>query len=226
MKLNKEILWLKHNEHSEEDIKNAQNLVEQDKYFRPKYHIAPPNGLLNDPNGLLFKNNEFHIHYQWSPIQPYHGFKHWNYLTTKDFINYKNHGVSITPDHEDEKWGAFSGSAYNFNGDVKIYYTGNIEAEGNIVEEHQIVADLIDYKIKNKRTAVKHDKNIFTPHARDPKILDYNGKQYMIFGVQTKDDMQGGLAIYELITPEKFNYIDTLKPNWMKLMDICENVQT
>lgn len=212
MKLKPELVWIKHNEHKPADIKTSNDLVAQDTYYRPAFHIAPPNGLLNDPNGLLFKDKVHHIHYQWSPLQPYHGFKHWIYLTTKDFVTYQDHGVSITPEHPKEAWGAFSGSAYDFGNQVKIYYTGNLEdGQGNILEEVQIAADLVDHKVVNKTVVVESDFENFTEHTRDPKIFEYEGKKYMIFGVQCQDDKRGGLAFYELISPTEFKYLTTLK---------------
>ncbi|QGS52156.1 glycoside hydrolase family 32 protein [Spiroplasma tabanidicola] len=214
MKKIAELKWKKFNEIDQKYYDQANKLVEKDKYYRPLYHIASPNGLVNDPNGLLFKDGVHHIHYQWTPVQPYHGFKHWRYVTTKDFVNYKDMGVSVVPDFEKEAYGAFSGSAYDFGNTVKIYYTGNMEdGKGNMNEEVQIVADFENNKVVNKRVAVSWDKDKFTPHARDPKIFELNNKKYMIFGVQTKDEVKGGLAVYEMKDYDKFEFKTVLKPS-------------
>ncbi|ASP28316.1 sucrose-6-phosphate hydrolase [Spiroplasma corruscae] len=213
MKRIKEIEWKKWDEIDKKYYDIANKLVESDKFYRPLYHIAPPNGLMNDPNGLLYKDGIHHIHYQWTPIEPYHGFKHWRYVTTHDFINYKDHGVSITPDFEKEAFGSFSGSAYYFDDKIKIYYTGNMEdGNGNMTEEVQLVADFENNKIINKRIAVPWDGDKFTPHVRDPKIFELDNKMYMIFGVRTKDD-KGGLAFYEMLDFDKFKYKTVLKPS-------------
>ncbi|QBQ07953.1 sucrose-6-phosphate hydrolase [Spiroplasma gladiatoris] len=214
MKRIEEIKWKKHDQIDQKYYDQANKLVEEDVYFRPTYHIAPPNGLLNDPNALLFKDGVHHIHYQWTPIEPFHGFKHWRYLTTKDFITYQDHGVSVTPDHEKEEYGAFSGSAYDFGDQVKIYYTGNMEdGKGNMSEELQLVADFVDGKVINKKVAVEWDETKFTPHARDPKIFEHNHRKYMIFGVQCKEDELGGLAVYEMHDFDKFEFKTILRPS-------------
>ncbi|AGR41854.1 glycoside hydrolase family 32 protein [Spiroplasma diminutum] len=215
MKLNKEIIWNRIDQHKKEDIQKANDLVSSDKYYRPTYHIAPPNGLLNDPNGLLFKDGQHYIHYQWSPLQPYHGYKHWMLVKTKDFVNYKDLGVSIIPNIEDEIHGAFSGSAFEEkNGDVTIYYTGNIEdGNGTMLKEVQIAADFKDEKVINKRTVVKHDETLFTAHARDPKIFEYKGEQYMIFGAQCKTDLKGGLVFYKKTNKDEFIFDRIIKPS-------------
>ncbi|AKU79855.1 glycoside hydrolase family 32 protein [Spiroplasma turonicum] len=214
MKINKDIQWKKYYDIDKEYFDKANQLVKSDVYYRPKYHIASPNGLVNDPNGLLFKDGVHHIHYQWSPVEPFHGFKHWRYVTTKDFINYKDHGVSMVPDHEKEKYGSFSGSAYDFGDTVKIYWTGNMEdGKGEMSEEIQLVADFKDGKIINKRVAVPWDGEKYTPHARDPKIFEYNNKKYLIFGVRTKHDDLGGLAFYEMKDYDKFEFVTIFKPS-------------
>ncbi|WP_169733718.1 glycoside hydrolase family 32 protein [Mesoplasma syrphidae] len=201
-------------QHELKNIKIANDLVAQDKFYRPLYHVAPPNGLLNDPNGLIYKDGYHHVHYQWSPIQPYHGMKHWYHLKTKDFVNYLDLGVSIIPDHEGEITGAFSGSAFETPKGTKIYYTGNIEdGKGNMIREVQISADLIGDQIVNKRIAVEHDSTLFTPHARDPKIFKYEDQIYMIFGVQCQDDKMGGLALYKTTDYETFTFDRILKPS-------------
>ena len=38
--------------------------------WRPKLHIAPPAGWLNDPNGLCQYQGVYHAFYQFSPFQP------------------------------------------------------------------------------------------------------------------------------------------------------------
>ncbi|ATZ21060.1 glycoside hydrolase family 32 protein [Mesoplasma coleopterae] len=213
MKLNKETILNLITEHNQDDIKKANELVASDKYYRPTYHIAPPNGLLNDPNGLVYVDGEHYIHYQWSPLQPYHGMKHWRLVKTKDFVNYDDLGVSIIPTEEFERTGAFSGSAFKEKDGVKIYYTGNIEENGEMIEEVQIKADFIDEKIVNKRVVVEHDKNLFTPHVRDPKIFEYENNKYMIFGAQCKADMLGGLVFYKTDDMEKYTFDRILKPS-------------
>ncbi|WP_287471396.1 hypothetical protein [Exiguobacterium sp.] len=33
--------------------------------WRFGYHIQPPTGLLNDPNGFAYYDGEYHLFYQW-----------------------------------------------------------------------------------------------------------------------------------------------------------------
>jgi beta-fructofuranosidase len=82
-----------------------------------------------------------------------------------------------------------------------------------MIREVQISADFINDKIVNKKIAVEHDPNLFTPHARDPKIFKYEDNIYMIFGVQCQDDKLGGLALYKTTNYETFTFDRILKPS-------------
>lgn len=49
------------------DEKEKRELVKNDPY-RLAYHIQPPMGWLNDPNGLCQIDGTYHIYYQYSPF--------------------------------------------------------------------------------------------------------------------------------------------------------------
>ncbi len=49
-----------------QDIEKKIKNKEKDPFI-PLYHITPPFGLLNDPNGLFIKGGVVHIYYQWYP---------------------------------------------------------------------------------------------------------------------------------------------------------------
>ncbi len=53
--------------------------------WRLNYHLEPPFGLLNDPNGLAYFKGEYYIFYQWNPYKCEHKDKHWALVKTKDF---------------------------------------------------------------------------------------------------------------------------------------------
>ena len=46
--------------------------------FRPEYHVTPENMWLNDPNGMFYRDGEWHLCYQYYPEAahwgPMHGF--------------------------------------------------------------------------------------------------------------------------------------------------------
>jgi len=72
------------------ELAEIAQTVKKDKDFRPHFHIAPPTGLMNDPNGLIFDGEKYHLFYQWFPFDAMHGMKHWKHLITKDFQHYQS----------------------------------------------------------------------------------------------------------------------------------------
>ena len=88
------------------------------------FHIAPPHGLLNDPNGLCQIEGTYHIFYQWFPLGPVHGLKHWRHLTTKDFIHFDDYGCAMYPDDSYDLHGCYSGMVFKEGKQCHVYYTG------------------------------------------------------------------------------------------------------
>ena len=45
--------------------------------YRQRFHLMPPVGWLNDPNGLCQFHNVYHAFFQYSPFDPQGGLKLW-----------------------------------------------------------------------------------------------------------------------------------------------------
>ena len=41
---------------------------------RQKYHLEPDRGLLNDPNGLVFYKDMYHVFFQWNRFEKNHSY--------------------------------------------------------------------------------------------------------------------------------------------------------
>ena len=73
------------------ELAEIAETVQKDKDFRPHFHNCPLTGLMNDPNGLSFDGEKYHLFYQWFPFDAIHGMKHWKHLITKisNIINWQ-----------------------------------------------------------------------------------------------------------------------------------------
>ncbi|PGD65506.1 glycosyl hydrolase family 32, partial [Bacillus toyonensis] len=78
------------------ELTSLEKIANQDSW-KPTYHIHSPYGLMNDPNGVSYYNNEYHVFYQWYPFAPIHGMKHWAHVKSKDLIHWERMPVAITP---------------------------------------------------------------------------------------------------------------------------------
>ncbi len=200
--------------------------VNQDPW-RLKYHLMPPVGWLNDPNGLCQFHGTYHIFYQYSPDSAYGSLKCWGHYSTKDFITYKQEDITLYPDDEIDKSGAYSGSAFVEDGRIHFFYTGNIKHEGNYDYIHEGRGHYVNYFYSDdgihfsKKECLLRNEDYpkdMTCHVRDPKIYKKDDTYYLVLGARTNEDV-GCILLYQsddlkhwqytttLTTKEKFGYM-------------------
>ncbi len=85
--------------------------MNKDKNFRLQYHIMPPVGWLNDPNGLSKYRGKYHAFFQYSPDNPNGGRKLWGHYISDDYVHFEYVGESLEPNKPYHKNGVYSGSA-------------------------------------------------------------------------------------------------------------------
>jgi beta-fructofuranosidase len=166
--------------------------------YRPQWHVSPPKGLLNDPNGFIYHNGEYHLFYQWYPFSCAHKDKHWAHLTSTDLINWQWQPVPLTPSDWFDSHGVFSGHAVSNGEELMLFYTGNVRIDEQR-DRHttQCVAVSKDGIQFEKKGPVIFDlPPQVTPHCRDPKIVRHNNQWLMLLGAQ-RDDLKGRLAVYK-----------------------------
>lgn len=105
---------------------------------RPAFHLTPPKGRLNDPNGLLRLGGTWHVHYQWDPGFPYAPRRTgWGYATSPDLLEWRHHTPALAPGDEYDADGCFSGGAVppQRPGDpVELFYTGNLPGPADLTD--------------------------------------------------------------------------------------------
>ncbi|RDU22917.1 glycoside hydrolase family 32 protein [Anaerosacchariphilus polymeriproducens] len=195
--------------------------------WRLKFHLMPPVGWINDPNGLCQMNGIYHVFFQYSPLEAAGGIKFWGHYTSSDLLEWNYEGVTLVPDQEFDRDGIYSGSSFIENDQMHIFYTGNVKEEG----DH-------DYVRKGRGAAtiyVKYQENTvliskapvlrnedypehYSCHIRDPKVWKEDNQYFMVLGGRTLDD-EGRVLVYtskdlkqwklcnELKTKETFGYM-------------------
>jgi len=89
-----------------DEVWNAPGLYHEP--LRPQLQFSTRCGWINDPNGLVFYNGEYHIFFQHSPYSWTAGGPHWGHATSTDLVHWREHGEAVYPD---DLGGPWSGSA-------------------------------------------------------------------------------------------------------------------
>ncbi|MCY4657110.1 MAG: glycoside hydrolase family 32 protein, partial [Gammaproteobacteria bacterium] len=93
---------------------------------RPRYHYVNPEGTLNDPNGLCYWQNRWHLFYQGYP--PEDTRQHWGHAVSDDLVHWQDLPYAIYPDPEDR---CFSGATLVEEDRVIAMYHGT--RAGNMI---------------------------------------------------------------------------------------------
>ena len=158
--------------------------------WRQSFHIQPPVGLLNDPNGLVQHRGTYHLCYQWHPFSPTHGVKFWSHLTSPDLVHWTEHPIALAPSQPFESHGCYSGSAVVDRDTVKVLYTGNTFTPDGQRTPFQLLATLDPQGrfIKHRANPVVAPFDGFAGDIRDPKVFAREDYWWMLLGARAPGD--------------------------------------
>ena len=161
------------------------------------FHVLPPHGLLNDPNGLVHFKGLTHIFFQWNTEGTDHSYKAWGHAVTDDFAHYTYHEPALLPDAPYDKNGCYSGSALVHEEKLYLFYTGNVKNADGERESYQCAAVSEDGFTFKKLGPVIGEVPGYTAHVRDPKVFRGDlGEFYMVLGAQ-REDLTGDAILYK-----------------------------
>ena len=168
-----------------DDVPDAEK-VYREKH-RPLFHFTSRFGWLNDPNGLVRHNDEWHLFYQHNPFGVNWGNMHWGHAMSKDLFHWKELGIGLYP----RKYGdmAFSGSA--------VVDMNNTSGWGTKEKPPLVLAytstgrgECIAFSTDDGRSWTEYDKNPVLKHAgRDPKLVWYAPGKHWVMAVY--DEFEG-----------------------------------
>jgi sucrose-6-phosphate hydrolase SacC (GH32 family) len=148
-------------------------------------HFSPPSGWLNDPNGLVYLDGEYHLFYQHYPHDLVWGPMHWGHAISRDLMSWKHLPIALYPDQHGM---IYSGSAVidhlggaGFGIGAMVAVFTRHKADGG---EEQSLAGSSDHgrtwQMHPANPVIANPSNL--PDFRDPKVFWYepNGHWVMV----------------------------------------------
>ena len=80
----------------------------QSEPFRPAFHFTPEKNWMNDPNGMVFFEGEWHLFYQYNPHGNTWGHMSWGHAVSRDLVRWEHLPLALA---EEDGVMIFSGSA-------------------------------------------------------------------------------------------------------------------
>jgi fructan beta-fructosidase len=170
---------------------------------RPQLHFSPPSMWMNDPNGLVYHDGEYHLFYQYYPNDKVWGPMHWGHAVSGDLVHWQQLPIALFPD---ELGYIFSGSAVvdwnnssGFGADgeppliaIFTYHNPKLAKLGGQDHEYQGIA----FSNDRGRSWTKFAGNPVLPNLqklqdfRDPKVFWHRQSGQWIMTLSATDHVQ------------------------------------
>ncbi len=181
--------------------------------YRPRYHFSPAVGWLNDPNGLVWHDGEYHLFYQWYPrIDVDVSGMCWQHAVSEDLVHWEHLPIALEPDAFGAIWSgsvvvdrANTSGLFDGNGGLVAVFTHHDPASS---AERQSLA----FSADRGRTWTKYAGNPVLGGAddrdfRDPKVFWHEGSRrwIMVVGVRHRLFASSDLKKWDLLGPTGFS---------------------
>ena len=191
-------------------------MAERREPWRPQFHFTPAINWINDPNGLVFFDGEYHLFFQYNPFGDTWGHMSWGHAVSADLVHWHELPVAIAAD---DATMIFSGSVVvdehnsaGFAGEGEValvaIYTGAQRREGGL--QCQEVA----YSVDRGRSWTRYPGNpvldIGRREFRDPKVFWHAAHARWVMVVALPDRHQ--VSIYTSTDLKRWQHLSDFGP--------------
>lgn len=164
--------------------------------YRPQIHFSPEEGWMNDPNGLVYHDSEYHFFYQHHPASSEWGPMHWGHAVSSDLIHWEHLPIALYPDNMGY---IFSGSAVldhenrsglgtKENPPLIAFFTYHDPVAQEEGREFEVQEQAIAFSTDRGRSWTKYAGNPVLENPgivdfRDPKVVWHNDTERWIMSV-------------------------------------------
>jgi fructan beta-fructosidase len=182
---------------------NSKSVMgEEYEKFRSQYHFTPSTAWMNDPNGMVYYEGEYHLFYQYYPDSTVWGPMHWGHAISKDLIHWEHLPIALYPDSLGYifsgsavvDWNNTSGLSTTATPPLVAIYTYHDPAgypAGRLDFQTQGIA----YSLDKGRTWTKYEGNPVLPNPgiqdfRDPKVAWNEVGNQWVMTLAVKDHIE------------------------------------
>lgn len=160
---------------------------------RPVAHLTPPEGWMNDPNGLWYdaKEDLYHAYFQYNPNGTVWDLPlYWGHSVSSDLTNWDYQGIAIAPERDDS--GAYSGSAVVDFNNTSGFFNDSVDPRQRVLaiwtyNTPDKESQYLSYSLDGGYTFENYEHNpildINSTQYRDPKVIWHEESQKWILTV-------------------------------------------
>ena len=161
---------------------------------RPQFHFTSRRGWLNDPNGLVFFEGEYHLFYQHNPYGWDWGNMHWGHAVSPDLVHWTELPIALYPHAYGDI--AFSGSAVVDRSNSSGFGDGKappLVAAYTSTGRGECIVSSLD----KGRTWTEFAGNPVVKHlGRDPRLLWHEASKRWVMAVYDETDGRRDIVFY------------------------------
>lgn len=187
-----------------------------DTAYREQYHFNPYKNWINDPNGLCWFQDRYHLFYQANPHEQKWDDMYWGHAVSRDLIHWIHLPYVLEPQQclqgdPLHKGGAFSGCAVPLEDEVVFYLTRHYgpEEDGPETLQWQAMARSRDMLTLTEEKEIIREKPEGIGHDfRDPKVIKLQETWYMVLGANLNG--RSAILLYRSEDMENWSYAGPL----------------
>ena len=185
-----------------------------DTPIRNQYHLSPPKGWMNDPNGFCVYHGYYHLFYQFHPFSEEWDNMYWGHAVSQDLIHWVHLPVCMEPQQEILNYpelvgGAFSGTALvDEEQKLRLFFTRHIgkRRDRTAFREYQVMTESRDGLNWERESRI-----IEGPEGRDfrdPKVFYENGEYKMLIGIRGEE--HPAISLYKSYNLAQWTYLSLI----------------
>lgn len=156
---------------------------------RPIYHLMPQTNWMNDPNGPVYYNGEYHLFYQYNPFGNKWGSIHWGHASSSDMVHWRHWPIALSPSPELGEEHCFSGCTVVNQGVPTVIYTSIGDGDRNaltgaqqwLAQSHDNMLTFVKSSANPIMTSELHG-NMKITDWRDPFVFQDREAWFMVLG--------------------------------------------